>query len=403
MRSWGNIEVRNTVSTWFKEYHYPTTKTCTFDLSLLSLHPQPTAAYPLPLIKQGTTNKTRTKAAKMARKRKGNQKAPAKAQAKESRKRGIDQVGEEKAGSKSAKGAKPVLRPGVGPLPAIGDREKSKVYLCGDGSYKRWNGTRLDPVCQRDVPGGCNMIAQGGPFCKGHGGGKRCEIPKCLTPARGGSKRCFACRVGKRRKIEHCTSPVSKNEPCQRPIGKKRPRGNKSASAAAVRKVTAPAANVAKVNPFGEARSPRLSALVAALKSHEPIAVDAMASLSSAMRTLNEFLTLDALMKLHTRTPPAGARVGDEASAVQMLATLNEGTRGVKFGNAQDGSTEFPHTAGTVDAAELTFLAGIASSVPPLPPVHMHQVQAQNASTALAWLAAMASSTPRLPTVNMSD
>jgi hypothetical protein len=290
-------------------------------------------------------------------------------------KRGIDQVDEEHADSKVAKVAKVVLGGMADPLPAVGNRLKDTVYIC-DGKYKRWNGKRLDPVCKEYEVYGCETLAQNGPFCKGHGGGKHCASRGCNTAARGGSQYCFAHGRGKRCKIARCTNPVSKNGRCRRHISKKRPRCNTLAGGAAVTKAAAPAANVEKVNLFQETLSPRVSALDVALEPAELIAADAMTNLSSAMPTLNEFLAslqpeevdvLDALTELDTRTPP-GALIGDEATALHMLVTMGEDTRGVRVGNVQqDAPAELPQVqaqaAGAVDTTALTLLAETAFEI----------------------------------------
>jgi hypothetical protein len=193
---------------------------------------------------------------------------------------------------------------------------------------------------------------------------------------------------GKRSKTAHDTSPDSKKERSPPRTSKKT-----SASGAAVRKVTAPAASVAKVNPFGEARSPRLSALVAALKSAQPIACGALTSAkvgaveagpscakSTTLRArFASLLPIDvaalvALMAHGTKTP-ADTRVLDEVTAVHRLLTLSAGTRGVKFENALDGLAKFhqlqAQPACAIDTTALTFLAGAASSYEPLPIVDM--------------------------------
>jgi hypothetical protein len=320
-------------------------------------HPQPTGAYSLPLETRQDKHKhakRKTKAEKMTPNQKGKQKAQAND---ETSKRGIDQVDEEHADSKVAKVAKVVLGGMADPLPAVGNRLKDTVYNC-DGKYKRWNGKRLDPVCNEYEVYGCETLAQNGPFCKKHGGGKRCASRGCNTAARGGSRYCFAHGGGKRCcKNRKCnTAARGSSQYCRRHMSKKQPRCNTSARGAAVAQVTAPAAKVEKAYMFQEVRTPRVSALDAALERAELIAADAMTMLNPFLVSLQraEDDALDALMELDTRTPPGGL-VGDAATAFHMLVTLGEATRGVKVENAQ--------TASTVDTTALTWLAETASEI----------------------------------------
>ena len=91
------------------------------------------------------------------------------------------------------------------------ERKKGVVYLV-KGERKKWDGKRYARCCME-----CDKLAQGTTgYCKGHGGGSRCQHEGCVRASRGGSTHCASHGGGKRCESPGCTKAAAGKSLCRK-------------------------------------------------------------------------------------------------------------------------------------------------------------------------------------------